>query len=360
MFPYYFTFVFCVFCFYLGHLKVNSNEYIVGNKYFILLSIASVILLSTLRSIYVGTDTGIYYRIFQRSDNWQVFFDNISLFSEPGFRFVEFVIKINFNNHVFMLLFVASFVLICTFFVIDKISIFPVLSLICFLLLGFYTFHFNAARQAVAVSLFLLSIPFVLNKQPIKFLAIILLGFLFHKSILLCVPMYYIFGRKLSISNLVIISLFFLIAAFSLDSIVSNISEFDGRYSSYSNSNYESNGSVSVAFNFLVLIWLFIAKRINSIQDKLFDMSIVAMFIACSIGLMSVILSLNPSGILRASVYFTQFMIFALPISIMSFKEGVLLNVVIFLAISFMMIYFYLTTKAFSNLYPYTTNLNFF
>lgn len=65
------------------------------------------------------------------------------------------------------------------------------ITLICF---GTYFMWMNGIRQSIALMFFLLSISYASNKKAYKFLFCILIGYLFHKSILLVLPLYFLFA----------------------------------------------------------------------------------------------------------------------------------------------------------------------
>lgn len=67
------------------------------------------------------------------------------------------------------------------------------ITLICF---GTYFMWMNGIRQSIALMFFLLSISYAVNKKPYKFLLCIFIGYLFHKSILLILPLYFLFASN--------------------------------------------------------------------------------------------------------------------------------------------------------------------
>jgi hypothetical protein len=220
-------------------------------------------------------------------------------------------------------------------------------------LLGFFTFHFNGARQGITLAIFVFSLIYILEKKQFNFYLTLFLGFLFHKSILIAFPFYYLFNIGFTRYSVFIITTGFTVIGVFMGNVIELASEFDDRYSGYANNQFSGGGVVTLAFNIFMFIWLFIAKYLNNIKEKLYDICLIAMLCCCSFGAVSVVLNLNPSGVLRLTLYFSQFLIFGLPISVMTFKNKKLRLFFILFFIVLMSIYFYLTTTSFSKLYPY-------
>lgn len=354
MFPYFFIFFLVLIFFVIGQQMDKIREKSIGGFKF--LSLSLLVCLAAYRGQWVGTDTFTYLGFWDelhfanyKNNNW--------LFSEPLFILLQHITRYiadeTFFGREIFLGTISALVCYLTFSTIDKVSENKFLSLIVFLFLGFYTFHFNGARQAIAIALFFYSIKYILNGNLKKYLIIVFLGFLFHKTMLITVPFYYIFRRKFTPVIVILVVLFTIVAALSLTTIVEYATGLDERYKSYANTESAGGGLVSVLFFTVILIWLYVSKKINKISVKLYDISLLGMLIAVCVGWLSITLSLNPSGILRLSVYFTQFMMFSLPMSIFSFSKRTIRDILLFLFFLFSVIYFYMTTSSFSGLSPY-------
>ncbi|WMS94899.1 EpsG family protein [Pseudoalteromonas sp. HL-AS2] len=342
--------------------EVLCKKEAVGYRYFLFLSLCLLVLLSALRAYNVGTDTGSYLFIWRNGpDELSELFLKNNFFSEPAYALLSFFTKkvsyTFFSQSQIFHLFSISF-LVCLFYysTICKYANYKLFSFVFFFLLGFYTFHFNGARQAIAIALFLYSIKYVLNGNLLKYLAVVLFGFLVHKTMLICLPLYFIFRKELNAKQLILVVVCAVVVALSVTSLVDFASQYDQRYQSYAKSDFEGGGVVAVLFNTSLLMWLWVSKRLNTINDKLYDISLLSMLIAVCIGWVSIILSLNPSGILRLSVYFTQFSIFSLPMSVLYFKNASTRSFVLLSVLIVAVLYFYLTTVNFSGLYPYTVD----
>lgn len=359
MLPYLYVLSFSFLTFFI-YDKIKKNNQI-GYCFFVFISFLSLLLLSSFRAYTVGSDTQTYLYFWNNNNDFSLLLDKSTLFSEFGFELISYLtnyISSQFfgGSNIPFFMFISSLVLILTYSSIIKYSQYKVLSLFCFLTLGFYTFHFNGARQAIAIAIFLFSLRYILSANLKKYLLCIFFGFLFHKSILICLPFYYFFRQPLTVKMVSIIIFSSVLMAFSITALVDFAAEFDQRYSGYAENDYESGGLVNAVFYITMLLWLFFIKRINKVNNIYYDISLLSMLIVSCVAVVSITLNLNPSGILRLVSYFSQFLIIAIPISLYSFKVGVERLLVTIVAIIFMFLYFYFTTTNFSNLTPYQFN----
>lgn len=65
-------------------------------------------------------------------------------------------------------------------------------SFFLFMCMGYYFQSFNTVRYYFALAIALCSIPYILNREWVKFILMILLGATFHKSLLLVIPLYFL------------------------------------------------------------------------------------------------------------------------------------------------------------------------
>ena len=339
-------------------LKENKQT---GSSLFYFFALLPLVALAAFRGQWVGTDTFTYLGFWKNFSTNYYEMSNL-LFSEPLFIVLQHVTRFLADNTFFgqEVFLGAISLIVCglTFSTILTNSMHKVMSWTFFILLGLYTFHFIGARQAISVALFLYSTKYILNGNLLKYLALVLIGFLVHKTMLICLPLYFIFRKELNAKQLILVVVCAVVVALSVTSLVDFASQYDQRYQSYAKSDFEGGGVVAVLFNTSLLMWLWVSKRLNTINDKLYDISLLSMLIAVCIGWVSVILSLNPSGILRLSVYFTQFSIFSLPLSIIYYKNSTTRGFVLICVLAVASLYFYLTTTSFSGLTPYNSTFN--
>lgn len=330
-----------------------------GSIIFTSLALLLLTVFAAMRATHVGTDSHTYIGFFYSALDRGL---ELTLLSEPLFSLYNYLsrllsIMLGTEHQLFFL--GISFT-VCYLYLnsIEKLSKYKVQSLLLFILLGFYTFHFNGARQAIAIALFLFSYRYIISGEAGKYCILIFIGFLIHKSILVMLPFYYFFRVGLTAKTVCLIVLATVFSALSMQVIVDLAASYDASYSSYADSKFSGSGLVTTLFFSAIFVWLWLSMRINGIKSKLHENSLLAMLVSVCIGWVSVALSLNPSGILRLIVYFTQFSIFALPISVMAFPTGIQRTVVAMVVYGILFAYFYLTTSSFSGLNPYRMSID--
>ena len=200
------------------------------------LSLSMIALLVGLRGAEVGTDTFYYIDEFYNRYN-QFDFNNIfQNYLEPGHGIIAFFLNYIGSNHSIYLLTFSSLSLFFFFlFYKGKKEYLPWAIFFAFCI-GFVFFMMNGLRQALAITIFALSVKHVTERNLYKFILIVLCASLFHYSALLMLPIYFInyfsrFGYKFW-AILIIASIF--ISPFSSFELLKNVfSLLPKDYSSY-------------------------------------------------------------------------------------------------------------------------------
>lgn len=301
-----------------------------------------------IRSYSVGTDSANYTRDFRSG------LDVDSLesadFIEPGYQFLKYAL-LRLTNEYFWLFFITAFIVVyCYLIIIKKYSVNYLLSVFLFITLGVYTFFFNGLRQGLAMAVFALALPYLLEKRLIPYLAICILAALFHNSALFMVPFYFLVNLK--VKPIYKISATFLGSLFVSRFLVNYISTTNDRYEGYATADQEGGGYVTLGFYIIILFAIYVTSRIYKIRDKQF----VQLFTFYAVGVVFIIpiamLGANPSGPQRLLAYFTWTLILILP-TILKKIDNIYITT---LGVILFIIYFILTTSKFSNLVPYVIN----
>ena len=148
-------------------------------------------------------------------------------------------------------------------------------------LTGTFSTSLNIAKQGIAIGFVALSLWFVRERKPIRFLLCIFAAFLFHQTALVFIPVYFIWSYKNQISTIrkwmVIIACVLVI--FLLDYIL----QFLG--SDWANYAGSTNGTMNLSmliYIFWSVVYLFFSKdliKLNSINELYILLYIVgAMF----------------------------------------------------------------------------------
>ena len=335
-------------------------QYYSISEIFRLFVLITLVFFSSLRSEFVGTDSYTYVAFWNLAlaDG----LDSISFFSEPIFAYYNYFSKLlaQIFNFDYWFFFFGISMFVCYIYLnsIDNYAEYKIQSFAIFILMGFYTFHYNGARQAITIAIFLYSYRYIVRGSFTKYMLCMTMAFFVHKTAILLIPFYFLFRIGFTIISVAIITITSSVLFLFINVMVGFASNYDARYSSYASTVEAGGGLVTVSFYSLLLFWLWFCRQSNSISNQLYDHSLLAILVSVCIGWGSVILSLDPSGILRMMVYLTQFSIFSIPLSLMSFSRGPVRDMFIIVFYICMIFYFYLTTSNFSNYTPYQSSFD--
>lgn len=87
---------------------------------------------------------------------------------------------------------IAAFVTICFGRLIYKYSPNPVQSILYHFGLLYFTFHFSALKQSIAMAILMLAFDGIMEKKPVKFIFLVLLAGQFHFPAMIFLPAYWI------------------------------------------------------------------------------------------------------------------------------------------------------------------------
>jgi len=352
--PYFFANFLSISILFIGY-RFKFNKIALLSLFF--LAAIPLIFITAFKASTVGTDTVSYIYFFNRLANFQALLAFIEKQGEVGFWLLNYIGHAFSDNHYIIFLYSSLIVTTCYLYSIKTFNL-KTLSLFTLLFIGPYYFQLNGTRQAIAIAVFAVSVVFIIKKQPIRYIISIFIGFLFHKSIIICLPLYLIFRKDIKPKKVAAIIVLFIVVLVFFQTFINFAASIDTRYSSYGDRT-ESHGGVMVSmFNILLFAWFMICRNINRVilGTRTFDTLLTLYLMGVLISLLSIVLKVDPSGFLRMSLYFIQMNIFLLPMTIISFKDDSTRYIINSLAVLLMMVYFYLTTSAFSHLTPYKFN----
>lgn len=196
-----------------------------------------------------------------------------------------------------------------------KQSPLPILSLLLYVLLFRYYASFNIIRQSIAALIFLISIPYIINRQFYKYLIFCLIATCFHISALLMIPFYYIPKIKIKFYGTILVFIvLYIISMLKIDTtLFSTLYDYGvliDRYAKYL--IIENEYTHNLAFLYipsLLLLIPYIVLNYKSRNDKL-DTYQLLYFIAIIIS----IISINLEVLFRFNEYFLNALIIGIPI----------------------------------------------
>lgn len=168
----------------------------IDNKKFYILPFLVLAIFSALR-YGIGIDYQTYQiHIMNIQSDGMIY--NPNIYIEPGFQIIIEICAAFITKDPVFVMCIMSF--LTNFFFLKVIydqSKDIKLSIFFYLTWGYYFLAFNSIRSYFAMALALYSLRFVINKKYVRFLILIIIAALFHKSALICIPFYIIANREL-------------------------------------------------------------------------------------------------------------------------------------------------------------------
>lgn len=150
------------------------------------------------------------FRGFIGSDwtNYYVFFSDLQTNSahafqgkgfETGFVLYSIIIKMLFANYEIFILIntITNVCLLHIFFKRHLPTKYYALGFVVFMVFYGSTLEFNLLRNFKGMFIFLLALPYIENRKPLKYFTLIFIAFLFHWSSIFYVPMYFFLHKKI-------------------------------------------------------------------------------------------------------------------------------------------------------------------
>uniref|UniRef100_UPI001918C5DE EpsG family protein n=1 Tax=Psychrobacter frigidicola TaxID=45611 RepID=UPI001918C5DE len=326
---------------------ITLEQKALGRKAF-WLPLIVLALFAGVRSYRVGTDSGGYVSSFTTHLDVEYFkFDETV---ELGYQLLEYTLLTLTSNY-FWLFFITSLIIVyCYLRVIKKYSVNYWYSVFLFMTLGTYTFFFNGLRQGLAMAIFTLAIPYLLEKKLIPYLLVCFFASLFHISALFLIPFYFIVNLRIRPIYKILITL---LVSLSISSfLVSYLASTNKRYESYTEASEQAGGLLTLGFYVALILFIFFIDYIYKIKEEKFNKLFVFYASGVAVIIPLALLGTNPSGPQRLLAYFTWTLVLILPIALKKINNTYVYIISIILAIT----YFVLTTSKFSDLTPYIIN----
>ena len=216
--------------------------------------------------------------------------------TEIGFNLlVKLIYGLSGYENYLLVFTVYAFVTVLVFLlaIYEQSDEFP-LSFFLFMTLGYYFQTFSTVRYYLALAIALYSMKFVLRKQWGRFLALVLLGSAFHKSLLVVIPLYFLASRRWKKWQLGLAALFCTTFLFLQDFYLKIVVFL---YPTYEDTEYLEGGTsyINILRCAAVLIFagvvLWMQKRqnrVNAVEDDRFrfyfylNLGALVLYVFCS------------------------------------------------------------------------------
>jgi hypothetical protein len=333
----------------IGLYSLIYNFKFKGSKkakvFFISLAVLQLIFLLTFKDIYLGSDMPNYWDYFQEQMLWSLTSLGDVRF-EIAFKALTKAVTLFSDNQQFYLGVIAFLTIIPVGFVSYRYSKMPFLTILLYILLGFYAFSFSGLRQSIAIGLILISYHFIYRAKLLPFLLTVIFATLFHFSAIVFLPVYLIRNIKLSNNRIVLIgilaSLLFIFKAQIL-TVFTNLF-----YPNYA--VVETDSYTWTLMN--VLIFIFTLAYYNRVVSK--DSRNGSLYVIVLIGIFMLLFSSVADNVMRVANYFLIFLTLLLPEVLSSIggakKRAIMTGVVL---LGCIIVYLYLLQADGYNIVPY-------
>jgi len=317
-----------------------------------------LVLFAGLRERTVGTDTNNYAGIFEDVNYGKFSLMDTTL--EYLFLFLNKVAFVFSENYISLLICIALIVVFFNFLIIKRLSSNPWLSVYVYITLGSYVSFFNGARQALAVAVFGMALLEIKNKNFKRYLFWVIVASLFHKTVLVMLPVYFILNTKFSYKKTIFIGVIFSLLIVFMSSLLSILSgNISNRYSTYNDRG--ATGAYLLTFFYIILTGfiIFWRKYISAGSAEKYNFYLNICVYHTLIYIVVQILGVD-INLIRLAFYFQLGFVLIYPVlfkEIKIFKNPV--TCILFLGIH--ILFYYISLGRMSNLVPYTFNpiLNF-
>lgn len=252
-----------------------------------------LLLLTFVRYEHVGDDTGVYVEYFHRFRNLS-FSDCLKWNLEPGYILLNKLIAIFSGETRFFLIAMGAIVTIPIFCFIWKKSELPLLSLLIFVAMGHWFSTMGIFRQWCAVTVLVYGYDCIIKRKLIPFCLSVAVAYTFHKTAVFVLPLYFIYGYKVSSVTLIGSGIMSVLLALSSDHILALINMF---------ARTEQVVKSGMGYTLLVVLWVSIlvidllAKNIEN--ERYMRLNYLTIIYSATIQP----LSLTVSNIARVHIY---------------------------------------------------------
>lgn len=324
----------------------------------VLLLLVVWVLFAGLRDSSVGTDSGGYARSFTAGVGQIEGDAEAVLSSEPGFWVIQKIARLFTKEYFALFIAVALATYACVITAVRQATDRILLPLFVFICLGYYTFAFNGARQAIAIAVYALSFKYIYESKPWKYVLVVLIAAMFHRTVIVALPMYFLFRIKFSARNLVIIAALGVAISMLLPTLFSVAGQISEKYANYAEMDYARGGELLTLFYVLITAYfIFMRGRVNPEFLRAYDMFLNMMMLGSMIYLLVQINGLYVE-LTRFAAYFQIASIFIWDLIYRSARRpGALLTVGIVVG---HLVFFAIFVKTMAALTPFTFNQDLF
>jgi len=328
------------------------------NRTPLIITFLCMVLFAGLRDPIVGTDTRGYVRSFMNFDD-ELPQGSLSeiLQDEPGYALLQLVLRWFSTDSWVLLCGVAATCYFLTLRAIERYSANKGLSLFIYITLGYYTFCFNAARQAIALAIFLTAIPYILERRFVRYAIIVLIAAMFHKSVVIALPLYFLFRMRYSWKSLTLLCLSAIAISSVLPTLLISAIEIEARYKLYAYGHATGGYLLTTFYTILTLLFILMRSKIPSDERDKYDIYLQMLICGSVIYLMVSLMGLYVE-LTRFAAYFQIASIFLFA-HIYNSRVKLVSNGFMYCIYCGCLVFFYIFVTTMASLTPYMFNRSF-
>lgn len=291
---------------------------------FIFLITLQLIIILALRHSSVGYDLNTYINFF-RAVSVDPGYHIVNHRFEIGYKILNYIISLISGNEQAFVAIISVITLIPIGVIIYRYSKMPFLSYIVLISFNYYAFLFSGLRQGIAYSLVLLSYIFIKESKPFKFIVLVLLTSLFHKSALIFLPAYFIYRIKLTKRRILVYvfinSLIYMLRKPIMSFFINNF------YDTFSIVESSSYTWLALSITIVVLAGFTYRRILEQSPDS------VGLYSLLLIGISLMLFASVVNNIMRVADYYYIFIILFIPEVLYVLKKNRLILIVGYLVI---------------------------
>ena len=333
----------------LSILAKKTRHVKIVNRFLLLSSFATMVLVAGLRAPSVGTDTRAYVTGFELQ---RAIFNPLN---EPGYYILNSVVRVFTEDYWVLLTVIAIITVFCYMRAIYQYSVDPVVSLFIFITMGYYTFFFNGARQGIASAIYCLAFGALVDGNFKKYSAWVLLAFCFHKSVIIALPLYFMFRQKTTLKFLAQMTIVAIVGVIFFDSVLDLGVLISDKYSIYQELHAQG-GRLLTLYHVVLCVYFLVARSVIPPEDiKKYDVYLNMLFIGTVVYVI-VTLSGGYVEVTRAGFYFQVASMFLWPIVFKNTSKHLGKHLLVYLFLIAQIIYFNIFINKMAGLVPYQFN----
>jgi len=185
---------------------------------------------------------------------------------EFGYVLLNGFIQLFTDNSLYLFVITTIIILVCFYHQFSKYSTKIWLSLLMFITVGSYYASFNITRQIMVAAILFAGSKFLYERKLFKYILVVIVAFMFHKSALIMIPFYFILNFRINFRNLFLFFATSTILVFFFDGFLDIVQNFV--YDNYTEDSYGMTGQ-SVAKTVLpVAFFIFSLLNVRKLDSN--------------------------------------------------------------------------------------------